>query len=254
MRFRGINLFTANTIPTAAEVSDAYLNRMWPVVFPNGFAGSEDPRIEATIIQRELPGVLVRLVDAAQRWRARGGDPAGCAEVRERFARRSDRVRLFLYEATEPVEGAFTSTTDLFYAFDRWCRTSNRNILGRNKFLEAVDNVGWRREREFPQNLGRRGYRGMALRPEDDWGSTDDLAFLRTILGGQCEAAKVAPDDADSETVAGLASTPPINHTRDEDGREGVSVRVGGGGLSSGQSGHLDVPAADPAVWTDEEF
>jgi putative DNA primase/helicase len=240
MRFRGINLFTANTIPTAAEVSDAYLNRMWPVVFPNSFAGSEDPSIEGTVIERELPGVLVRLVEAAQRWRARGGDPAGCAEVRERFARRSGRIRLFLYEASEPVEGAFTSTADLFYAFDRWCRTSNRNPLGRNKFLEAVDNVGWRREREFPQNTGRRGYRGMALRPEDDWGSTDDLAFLRTILGGQREAAKAALAVSNADEVASLASSPPINHVNDEDGHEGVSVRVGGGGLSSGQSGHAE--------------
>jgi putative DNA primase/helicase len=55
-RYRGLFVWTMNTVPTTDDSSAAYLERIRPYRFDVSFAGREDPSIEKKIIDEETPG------------------------------------------------------------------------------------------------------------------------------------------------------------------------------------------------------
>ena len=73
--------FSANEIPAVSEGSDAYFQRVIPFNFARSFKGAEDPTIEARILA-ELPGILVRLAKAAQRFIGNGYQYAAASTPR----------------------------------------------------------------------------------------------------------------------------------------------------------------------------
>ena len=177
-RARCLFAFSANSIPTASEVSSAYLNRIRPIPFPNTFAGAEDPTIEDRL-SLELPGILVRLVEAFQRYAERGGymDTLATRRVADQFARASDRVRLFLAEAGTADADAWTARPDMLRGFEKWCHENRRNQLGSQKFYALVETAGFR----LSKRRGTWGFAGVSLRHSDDWGVPDD----EPVDGGQ---------------------------------------------------------------------
>src|SRR5690606_17453600 len=81
--------FSANRIPTVNETSSAYLERIKPFSFPHSFAGRENPDLEAALME-ELPGILVRLVEAWRRRKERGGYLPTDADTLRAFETGSD--------------------------------------------------------------------------------------------------------------------------------------------------------------------
>lgn len=141
--------FSANELPTVGERSKAYLERMRPFSFPNSFAGAEDPAIEAQIV-REIPGVIARWVRAYRDYLERGRRVDSSIEVSERFARESDRVRMFIHDAchiTDAHEGAalpadqMSTASQIAEAFDRWAREVGGRSMGRNKLMGRLMDV-----------------------------------------------------------------------------------------------------------------
>jgi putative DNA primase/helicase len=165
-RFRGLFVWTMNTVPTTDDSSAAYLQRIRPYRFDVSFVGREDPAIEKIIVGSELPGVLVRLVAGLRRIEERGGylddDDARADAVW--LARQSDPVRLFVAEATR--KGGFTDRRGLYRGYDTWAKDLHRKVIGRLQFYAAMEGAG------FPV-VTVNGKRGFKLRLVDDW---DDLA------------------------------------------------------------------------------
>ncbi|UEA22793.1 phage/plasmid primase, P4 family [Mycobacteroides abscessus subsp. abscessus] len=88
-------LFSANTLPTVSSAEgESYLDRTVPVAFPRGF--TPDPRVEEAIMA-ELPGILVKWVQARRAHIARGFEwlPVHPA-VYGHFSADSDRVARFI--------------------------------------------------------------------------------------------------------------------------------------------------------------
>ncbi|CAN5734511.1 hypothetical protein BH24DEI2_BH24DEI2_19660 [soil metagenome] len=169
-RNRALFIFAANEIPTVSEVSGAYLARIRPYRFPHSYEGRENPAIERAMLA-ELPGILVRLVEALARFEARGGyadDDTSRAALHD-FARHSDRVRLFLHETTEPADDGFTTRTQLFDTFVRWCEVNRRQPLGRHRFFDHVATAGHRPAKR----RGDRGFVGLTVLIEGEWGGPD---------------------------------------------------------------------------------
>jgi putative DNA primase/helicase len=217
-RNRALFIFAANEIPTVGEASCAYLARIRPFRFPHSYEGRENPAIEARMMT-ELRGILVRLVEALRRFEARGGyaDTDAARAALADFARHSDRVRLFLYEATDPDEGGFIARTELFVTFERWCQVNRRQLLGRHRFFEHVATAGYR-----PAiRRGVRGFAGLDIRAEADWGAADGL-------DGHVEADRDAGDAAEPAPHANRETPgqPPGHGPRGAQGAGGPSPRL----------------------------
>jgi putative DNA primase/helicase len=94
--------FSANTIPTVGEASDAYINRIKPFKFGHSFAGAEKPELEQAMMT-ELPGILNRLIRAYRRRKDRGQWLDTDLSILAEFDRASDRVKLWLSEEMQIV-------------------------------------------------------------------------------------------------------------------------------------------------------
>ena len=129
-------VFSANEVPSVGETSNAYLERIKPFEFNASFAGREDPAIEKAMLA-ELPGILVRWVQALRRLRQRGAPRPTVPEVAAAFANRSDRVRMFLNEMTMPDEVGVTRK-ELYGAFRMWSSDAGGPVMGRNKFIDRI--------------------------------------------------------------------------------------------------------------------
>jgi P4 family phage/plasmid primase-like protien len=158
---RALFLFSANTLPTVGDDSDAYTARIKPFRFNRSFRGSEDPRIEDDMMA-ELPGILVRLVAAWQRLTARGHYLATDADVMEDFSIKSNRVYQWFTErcdlhpipyrtvnakgpdtfakSQEPkVPENHASTKRLLAsAFNRWADENEMSKMGSRKIIERL--------------------------------------------------------------------------------------------------------------------
>lgn len=213
---KALFIFAANELPTVGESSRAYSERIKPFKFGNSFAGREDPKIEEKIIGEELPGVLVRLVDAWRRRDARGNYLPTSPGVAIEFENKSDRVRMFvssccrIVSATEGAllpPGDVTTKRDIVRAFDRWSEINKGAKLGSLKITTRLTSINGVKEVRRSDTKAR-GL-NIVIKPETEW---DD----------QEEVAKVA--------VSNLLSPLSMNHKvgADQEEEEEESKRSGG--------------------------
>jgi putative DNA primase/helicase len=148
-RNRALFAFCANELPTVGETSRAYLERIKPFKFGLTFAGREDPLIEVGMMN-ELPGILVRLVKAWQRFHARGGYSPTLPEVREAFEVGSNRVRQWISDEMEVAEtggrtvvesGKGMTGAELHRVFTAWTEVQKSKPLGRKAFTAHLTSV-----------------------------------------------------------------------------------------------------------------
>jgi putative DNA primase/helicase len=201
-------IFSANTPPTVAETSRAYAARIRPYLFPHSYENAEDAAVERRLMG-ELPGVLVRLVEAVRRWHDRGGYAPVNPIVADLFARQSDPVAMFVAQVLDPDPDGFVASTVLHETFERWATTNGRSSMGRNKFCGRVDNVLGPRKRRFSDGTGPTGWHGWRALPEDDWtdGAATYAEVAPAVVPNSARSARLVPisprENATSEEVDG---------------------------------------------------
>lgn len=172
-RNKALFAFSANTLPTVSESSRAYVERVHPVKFGRSFAGREDPAIELRM-RAELPGILVRLVYAAQRRRQRGADLPVVAAVRQEFETRSNSVadwtarcaQTQLLQAPKSATPGRT-TIELHTAYSLWMDASRRKPLGRTKFADVLRGMAPDVQQYADSSKVRRW--NLIVKPQAEW-------------------------------------------------------------------------------------
>jgi putative DNA primase/helicase len=190
---KALFIFSANTPPTVSETSRAYLNRMAPFLFPFTFAGEEDQRIEEELVA-ELPGILVRLVQALRRWHDRGGYAPGDPMVADSFAQQSDVAALFVAQVVAADPGGFTTGAAMYDVYVDWARSNGRHTLGRNKFLRRVDVVLGERVRRDGRTGGT-GWPDVRALGESEWIDADPCASFASFVTTSLHEDEFVGDD-----------------------------------------------------------
>lgn len=185
---QALHVFSANSLPTVGEGSRAYTERVRPFHFPHTYAGMEDPAVEERVVS-ELPGILVRWVEAWRRRRERGRWLETSEQVRHEFDRKSDRVRMFLDEACTVGEG-FSTATELTQAFKVYAEANGGKPIGRNKLAERLEHAPGVEEARDANR--RRGY-NIRIRRAGDWGFREDRATSESARA-EVPAPRTAPE------------------------------------------------------------
>src|SRR5687768_4046612 len=197
--------FSANDLPTVSESSRAYAERIKPFHFPDSFAGREDPLLEGRL-REELPGILVRWVQAYRRMTLRGGYLATDAGVRQEFETRSDRVAQWVAAVCLIVEATpgqnlpanqCTGRRESARAFNTWAERNGGSKMGERKIFDRLGHLPGICE----VRTGRNRDRAFNIVVKDDPNS--DLGFSP-------EAPKGRADRADSEHPPHTLPTPSI--------------------------------------------
>ncbi|CAN5764709.1 hypothetical protein BH23ACT2_BH23ACT2_01580 [soil metagenome] len=223
--------FSANTPPTVAETSRAYLARMRPYYFGSSYEGHEDQAVENKILA-ERPGILVALVHGAQAWISRGGYAPANPMVTDDFARQSDVAALFVGQVVASDPGGFVTAQAIYENYVEWAHANGRHRLGRNKLLRRVDNTLGERQRAQGAKTGGTGWRDVKVLPVAEWldGTDPDPASFSSG-----PASSGSPDPGDDQqnnpgpaSFASFSPLPAHEEMRDQEGREGAFPREGG--------------------------
>jgi putative DNA primase/helicase len=162
-RYDGLIVWTLNNAPTVDEENSApYLARVRPYRFDVSFLNREKPAIEAEIIANELPGVLVRLLEALRRVDRRDGYVENDETKGELawFTVQTDRLATFLAECTQSDDRYWCRRTLLFTNYEAWCTDSHRGTpMSRHAFYVELSRRGFRRARRD----GIDGFKGLDL-------------------------------------------------------------------------------------------
>ena len=215
-------LFSANVPPAVSETSSAYLERIKPLVFPNSFAGHEDPSIEEAMLG-ELPGILVRLVNAYQTWVKRGWYRDTRPDVADDFAVHADRVRAWMREECEVPASGGTPGRQLFYAYRVWAEDNTSGGLKLGAFMAKLLSAGIEeftvsttRARHFRLRLRQGGFNLGAPRQR---GSSTEAPTPQPTTSSDPETAA---DDREVSSSALIVSSTVGTHSETE-----VSARKG---------------------------
>jgi P4 family phage/plasmid primase-like protien len=148
---RCIPVILTNAWPNTVDLSDGLRRRAQ--VFESNHVLTEaekDPTHARIIRENELPGVLNRLVAAYQRFLRRGErfDPPGeCVAAKSNWFTSSNPTALFADLAfTRTAEQAdVVKAQDVYDGYFRWMQhwEHNSRALGRNKFYEALNKLGF---------------------------------------------------------------------------------------------------------------
>jgi P4 family phage/plasmid primase-like protien len=214
-RNRALFAFCANELPTVGETSRAYLERIKPFRFGLTFAGHEDPLIEVGMMN-ELPGILVRLVAAWQRFHARGGYSPTLPEVRVAFEVGSNRVRQWISEEMEVTDAAGknevarnqgTTGAELHRLFGAWTEIQKAKPMGRKAFIAHLTSVNAVKDVRIMPNRSR-GF-NVVQRTEDS--KRGQFGQLSTIVEGSADVCKESVKMISNEPKTG------VFHSLDED-------------------------------------
>ena len=161
--------FSCNKLPPINETTKAFSSRVSPFRFTVGHSGTED-RTLGDKLKAELPGILVRLVQAWQRRQERGNFIATDEATAEHFNENIDHVARFIHERTVPVDNLRDGIkrAELFNEFQLWCAEENLTMVARgsrNTFFEKVRNNGGQ---DGKDSKGINRWRYRVRRPGDN--------------------------------------------------------------------------------------
>ncbi|KXP06723.1 DNA primase family protein [Tsukamurella pseudospumae] len=189
-----LNVFSANKIPSVADDSGAYFERIIPTGFVRTYAGKEDPHVE-DVLMEHLDGMLVCLVRAWQAREQRGKWLTGHTAVVERFTGQSDRVHRFVTSccavgvrevpATDPSmpqgvtefpQGPLTKK-ELYGIFADWVTDEGGSPMGQRAFVERL--LAIKGVEQIYHPITRARVLTVGMRPRDQW---DEIASHSDLI------------------------------------------------------------------------
>lgn len=194
--------WSANGVPPVSEEASAYMSRVKPIAFPVSFLGSEDPSIEAKMMEHELAGIFVRLLEAASFKVTRGEYLPTNPIVFDYFSQSTDGIAGFVGECTHMEADGWVSTKDLYETYCEWCQDNNKRPRGRNGFLQRTEqtSLGPRKRRA---GSGSEGWGDIKIIPKADRRSSDGWSYLARAVGLTTGPASDAEDWSASAPEAG---------------------------------------------------
>lgn len=165
---RSVPVLLTNQWPSTVDLSEGLRRRA--VIFESNHVlnrDEKDPRHLQTILADELPGVLNRLIAGFRRFLRRGQNFDAPAEVQasmQRWSTSSNATALFASEALRKTGSRhdYLPAHVVYDAYHNWVRFHEHNVreLGRNRFYQALEALGFRRV----NHSGRHMFAGVILR------------------------------------------------------------------------------------------
>jgi P4 family phage/plasmid primase-like protien len=147
---RSVPVILTNKWPSTVDLTDGIRRRA--MIFESTHKlteGEKNPLHLEQILDGELPGVLNRLTAGFQRFLQRGSRfdvPYECVESQNRWLSNSNTTALFVSECLEKTGSRedFVQGQKVYDLYNLWIKDheANSKALGRNKFYEALKDLG----------------------------------------------------------------------------------------------------------------
>ena len=172
-------IFSCNVVPEVYEDTKAFFRRWVIIQFPNSFEGEKADKdlLGKLTTAAELSGILNIALEGLARVKAKNwasSNSRSTEEVRLDYIRRSSPIKAFLMDCTAFKADGATPKKALFEAYIKYCARMKLATVTYQTFLTNLPiYVGEKSLTDSKETFaGRRVpcFRGIVLRPEDDWG------------------------------------------------------------------------------------
>lgn len=164
-------MMVGNYEPEIRGVDDAMMRRLHIIPFTH--SPPEVDRLLVDKLKEEAPAILAWAIQGCSLWLDQGLAPPKAVQDRTaRYRYEEDPVALFIEDSCELGEDFEVARTDLFYAWQLWCRQQGEDPGSLKQMKRRFDSkagVYGFTDARFRMDDGaqRRGYRGIAVKEED---------------------------------------------------------------------------------------
>ena len=164
-------LFSANSMPTTSDRTHAFIRRWVPMIFAKTIALEDEIPgfVHQLTIQNELDGAFVKAVAGLRRSVERGKIyvPGESQKFLSDYQEENDAVIEFDRNCVSETSESIT-IADLFEAFKQYCEASNRQAIGKIKFLKRFRELHPGKEVARVSGSGnRKGFQGITISLDD---------------------------------------------------------------------------------------
>ncbi len=178
----------------------------WTVVIPES---QRDTKLKAKL-RAEAPGILKWIVDGCLAWQREGlNPPEAVRAATAQFRGESDTIGRFLSQrCTTRIPSAVVSATDLYRAFEAWCREEGETPSTQTRFgRDLVDHHDV--APSVYDSRGRKMYRGIGLLDTSATDSSDSSdSYLKNSPTRACEGEDPGKPSEPSEPSVDQNDTP----------------------------------------------
>lgn len=136
-------VFSANTLPPCRDRTHAFYRRWLIIPFDRTFDGvSADKRLPAKL-NKELPGILNRVLNGLQRLVSQEGfsEPAAVKSALGEYQRENDTVASFIEECVAEDPGATIEKKMFYGAYLTWCESQGLRQVSQKKLKSSLQNA-----------------------------------------------------------------------------------------------------------------
>lgn len=164
------HIFSANQLPKG-ENTEAFFDRWVVIPFPHKFRGSDKGDknlIDKMSTPEELSGFFNLAIDGLWRLELQNGfsESETINGMLQEYRKESDSVAGFIDECCTIKPEVWEYKTNMYSAYDRWCREMGFRPVSSVKFNKRLLDIAPTAKEEKPQG-GRRRWRGIAVVNDD---------------------------------------------------------------------------------------
>lgn len=166
-------MYSANELPISYDLSDGFFRRWIIINFPFSFIGENaDPNlIKKITTSEELSGLLNLALQGRKRLVSQGGFTTNndTKNALNEYKRANDKVLQFIEEECVISVTAKVSKTELYRAYNEWCKLSGYKALGQHKFYQSLQLKGFRSDTVRVE--GKRAFSGIGISIQSEFNS-----------------------------------------------------------------------------------
>ncbi len=121
----------------------------------------------------EWPGILQWMIEGCLAWQREGlNPPAIVREATEAYLGEEDAIARWIEDCCVTGRDQWCVSAVLWPSWQQWATAANEQVGSRKRFSAALEGHGYKPEK----SQGRRGYKGLALKPQEDRGTADPFS------------------------------------------------------------------------------
>lgn len=142
--------FSMNSMPAMTDHSGGLARRAMIIKMDTKVTDKMMQQYPLSVIMHEIPGIFNQAMSHFRESLKRGTfteTESMRAELKD-WLEGNDTVAMFIKEATETVLDSYTEATDLFSAYKSYSMSGNYKPLGRNRFYERMEELGYEKSKQ----------------------------------------------------------------------------------------------------------
>jgi putative DNA primase/helicase len=155
-------VFAGNHKPSLRSVDEAIRRRFNLIPFTVTIPPEQRDKELGDKLQKELPGILARMIAGCRSWQKRGLDPPKVVtDATAAYLENEDAIAAWIEDCCEREPQAFAARDTLFRSWTEWAGLNGEHAGSNKRFIAILEARGFHPHKQ----VGQRRFMGLKLKP-----------------------------------------------------------------------------------------